>query len=434
MNTVEDRLREALAERAALSSVDPDAWDKAVARSRHRLLPWRWPAWAVKLTPAAGVAAAVAVVIAATMLGGHIGQGAKSPGPASTSPSPSASRPAGMSYLVHEIPPVTPVVSISLFADGHQVRNSLYFGYVPGHAAAGIALCQFNESGTYTGYSACTSGRLAPGTLARSAATDGTGSIRLGVTAAQVTSVTALLPGGKTVHGTVRPVHGISYKVWAVSYQGRYYTVPLPPGQGTGLGKPLKLIDHPVRPDIPITIAAIGPKNVELAAELAQAWQPPFYVPEKAREVWDEPIRSGLARRDPALGPLGLNVGVSLAIGDDVHGLHDLGRPQRALYIGGMGARTRNFYNDLACRFGYPDAARTIQDLYLAGRKKEAEAAVPEDLLVKTSLIGPEGHVRDRLAALVESGVTTLTVRPIAPGHAGRLRLVEQVRKLLGQP
>jgi F420-dependent oxidoreductase-like protein len=236
--------------------------------------------------------------------------------------------------------------------------------------------------------------------------------------------------------GRTREYIEICRQVWRrepVSYQGRYYTVPLPPGEGTGLGKPLKLIDHPVRADIPITIAAIGPRNVELAAELAQAWQPPFYLPEKAHDAWDEPIRAGLARRDPVLGPLGLNVGVSLAIGDDVHGLHDLGRPQRALYIGGMGARTRNFYNDLACRFGYPDAARTIQDLYLSGRKKQAEAAVPEDLLVKTSLIGPEGHVRDRLAALAESGVTTLTVRPIAPDHAGRLRLVEQVGKLLGQ-
>ena len=95
-----------------------------------------------------------------------------------------------------------------------------------------------------------------------------------------------------------------------------------------------------------------------------------------------------------------------------------------------MGARGRNFYNDLASRFGYPEAARQIQDLYLAGRKKEAEAAVPEDLLVKTSLIGPEGHVRDRLSALAESGVTTLTVRPMAPGHAGRLRLVERLRAL----
>ncbi len=236
--------------------------------------------------------------------------------------------------------------------------------------------------------------------------------------------------------GRTREYIEICRQVWRrepVVYQGRYYTVPLPPDQGTGLGKPLKMIDHPVRPGIPVTIAAIGPRNVELAAELAQAWQPPFYVPEKAHEVWDEPIQAGRARRDPALGPLGLNVGVSLAIGDDVDHLHDLGRPQRALYIGGMGARTRNFYNDLACRFGYPDAARTIQDLYLAGKKKEAEAAVPEDLLIKTSLIGTEGHVRERLAALAESGVTTLTVRPIGPDHAGRLHLVEQVRKLLDQ-
>ncbi len=236
--------------------------------------------------------------------------------------------------------------------------------------------------------------------------------------------------------GRTREYIEICRQVWRrepVVYRGRYYTVPLPPDQGTGLGKPLKMIDHPVRPDIPVTIAAIGPRNVELAAELAQAWQPPFYVPEKAHEVWDEPIRAGLARRDPALGPLGLNVGVSLAIGDDVDHLHDLGRPQRALYIGGMGARTRNFYNDLAGRFGYPDAARTIQDLYLAGKKQEAEAAVPEDLLIRTSLIGTEGHVRDRLAALAESGVSTLTVRPIAADHAGRLHLVERVRKLLDQ-
>jgi hypothetical protein len=226
MNTVEDRLREALAERAAQTSVDPDAWDKTMARSRHRLLPWRWPAWAVKLSPVVGVAAALAVIVAATLLGGHIGRGAGTSGSAnaspstrpSSSPSPSTSRPAGLSAAVREIPPVTPFVSISLAADGHQLRDSLWFGYVPGHAIAGIALCQFNVGGFYDGYSACTSGGLATGTLARSAATDGTGWIRLGVAASRATSVTALLPGGKSAHGTVRSVHGLSYKVWAVSY------------------------------------------------------------------------------------------------------------------------------------------------------------------------------------------------------------------------
>jgi F420-dependent oxidoreductase-like protein len=233
--------------------------------------------------------------------------------------------------------------------------------------------------------------------------------------------------------GRTREAIEICRQVWRrepLTYTGRHYTVPLPPGQGTGLGKPLKLVDHPVRDGIPITIAAIGPQNVALAAELADGWQPPFYIAEKAADVWGGPLTAGGARRDPALGPLDVHVGVALAIGEDVHHLHELTRPGRALYIGGMGARGRNFYNDLASRFGYPEAARQIQDLYLAGRKKEAEAAVPEDLLVKTSLIGPEGHVRDRLSALAASGVTTLTVRPLAPDHAGRLRLVERLRAL----
>jgi hypothetical protein len=124
-----------------------------------------------------------------------------------------------MTSAVRQIPPVTPFVSISLRVDGHQMRDSLWFGYVPGHSAAGIALCQYNnEDGFYTGYSGCTFGGLPAGTLARSAATDGTGWIRLGVTAPQVTSVTALLPGGKTAHGTVRSARGISDKIWAVSY------------------------------------------------------------------------------------------------------------------------------------------------------------------------------------------------------------------------
>jgi len=233
--------------------------------------------------------------------------------------------------------------------------------------------------------------------------------------------------------GRTREAIEICRQVWRrepLTYTGRHYTVPLPPGSGTGLGKPLKLVDHPVRDSIPITIAAIGPQNVALAAELADGWQPPFYIPEKAADVWGGPLTACGARRDPALGPLDVHVGVALAIGEDVHHLHELTRPGRALYIGGMGARGRNFYNDLASRFGYPGAARQIQDLYLAGRKKEAEAAVPEDLLVSTSLIGPEGHVRDRLSALAASGVTTLTVRPLAADHAGRLRLVERLRAL----
>jgi F420-dependent oxidoreductase-like protein len=234
--------------------------------------------------------------------------------------------------------------------------------------------------------------------------------------------------------GRTRETIEICRQVWRreqpLVYQGKYYDVPLPEG-GTGLGKPLKMIDHPFRDRIPVTIASIGPRNVELTAEVAEGWVPPFYVPEKAADVWGESLRAGFAKRDAALGTLDLHVGASVAIGDDVGHLRDVDRPQRALYIGGMGARGRNFYNDLASWFGYPEAAARIQDLYLSGKKKEAEAAVPADLLAKTSLIGPEGHVLDRLRALKEAGVTTLTVRPVTQDHASRLRLVEQLRGLI---
>jgi F420-dependent oxidoreductase-like protein len=235
--------------------------------------------------------------------------------------------------------------------------------------------------------------------------------------------------------GRTRETIEICRLVWRreapLEYRGKYYTVPLPSDQGTGLGKPLKLIDHPLRGSIPITIASIGPKNVELTAELAEGWVPPFYVPEKAAAVWGDALAAGSARRDPALGQLDVHVGASVAIGDDVAHLRDADRPQRALYIGGMGARGQNFYNNLASWFGYPEAAARIQDLYLAGKKKEAEAAVPDDLLVKTSLIGPEGHVLERLAALAAAGVTTLTIRPLTSDHAERVQVIEQLRSLI---
>ena len=224
MSTVEDRLREALAERAARSPIDPDAWDKTVAKSRHRLLPWRWSGWTVRLAPAAAVVATIAVVISATLLGTQIGDGASPAGPASanpsTSPSARSSQPPLLASTVRQIPPVTPFVSISLRVDGEQMRDSLWFGYVPGHRAAGIALCQyFAKDGFYTGGSGCAFGGLPKGTLARSVATDGTAWIHVGVVAPQATSVTALLPGGKTAQGTVRSARGVADKIWAVSFQ-----------------------------------------------------------------------------------------------------------------------------------------------------------------------------------------------------------------------
>jgi F420-dependent oxidoreductase-like protein len=233
--------------------------------------------------------------------------------------------------------------------------------------------------------------------------------------------------------GRTREIIDICRKVWRrerLTYEGKYYDLPLPAGQGTGLGKPLKLINHPVRERIPIIIASLGPKNVEMTAELAEGWEPIFYLPEKAGEVWGDALAKGKAKRDPSLGELDVVAQANLAIGDDVEGYLEFGRPMAALYVGGMGAKGKNFYNDLARRYGYEKEAAEIQDLYLDGKKQEAAAKVPYELLQKTSLIGTEGFVRDRLVALKESGVTTLNVTPIASDHAARVKLIEKVRDL----
>ncbi|GAA4094507.1 LLM class F420-dependent oxidoreductase [Actinomadura miaoliensis] len=233
--------------------------------------------------------------------------------------------------------------------------------------------------------------------------------------------------------GRTREVIEICRKVWRrerLEHSGRHYAMPLPEGQGTGLGKPLKIINRPVRADIPVLVAAIGPKNVELTAEIANGWEPIFYVPEKAAEVWGPSLAAGRARRDPALGDLDVVGQAPLAIGDDVDGYLEFGRPMAALYIGGMGAKGKNFYNDLCRRYGWEKEAEEIQDLYLDGKKDEAAAKVPYELLQKMSLIGSEGHVRERLAAMKESGVTTLNVTPIAGDHKGRLALVEKIKEM----
>jgi len=148
--------------------------------------------------------------------------------------------------------------------------------------------------------------------------------------------------------GRTREVVEICRQVWRrerVKYDGKHYQVPLPAERGTGLGKPLQLINHPVREQIPVSIAALGPKNVELTAEIANGWQPIFFYPEKAQAVWGEALAAGQAKRDPELGPLDVMVGTSLAIGDDVEDRLEWLKPQLALYIGGMGAKGRNFYH-----------------------------------------------------------------------------------------
>jgi F420-dependent oxidoreductase-like protein len=233
--------------------------------------------------------------------------------------------------------------------------------------------------------------------------------------------------------GRTREIIEICRMVWRrerLTYDGKYYKLPLPAEQGTGLGKALKLINHPIRERIPIIVASLGPKNVEMTAELAEGWEPIFYLPEKAADVWGASLAAGKAKRATELGELDVVAQATLAIGDDVEGFLEFGRPMAALYIGGMGAKGKNFYNDLARRYGFEKEAEEIQDLYLAGKKDEAAAKIPYELLQKTSLIGTEGFVKDRLAALKASGVTTLNVTPIAGDHEGRLKLVERIKEL----
>jgi len=235
--------------------------------------------------------------------------------------------------------------------------------------------------------------------------------------------------------GRTRETIEICRAVWRrerLTYDGRYYQIPLPAGEGTGLGKALKLINHPVRDRIPIILAAVGPKNTALAAQLCEGWQPIFFFPERAGSIWGAALADGGARRDPSLPPLDVIAQATLAIGDDVADLVDLGRPVLALYVGGMGARGQNFYTKLASDYGYPDEATAIQDAYLDGRKDEAAALVPRSLLEGISLIGTKSQVAERLAAYREAGVTTLNVQPVAATHRERVALIEQIKDLAG--
>jgi F420-dependent oxidoreductase-like protein len=192
-----------------------------------------------------------------------------------------------------------------------------------------------------------------------------------------------------------------------LEHHGEYYDIPV--RGGTGLGKPLKLIVHPLRSKIPIYVAAIGPKNVALAAEIGDGWLPVFFSPHRAG-VFRASLEEGLARRSDGktLADFDIAPTVSVVLGDDVNACRMQLKPHIALYVGGMGARGKNFYNDLACRYGFEEAAKKIQDLYLGGQKNEAIAAVPDELVDEIALCGPRERIKDRLAAWREAGVTTL--------------------------
>ncbi len=272
----------------------------------------------------------------------------------------------------------------------------------------------------------------------------------LAMTAAGVDALSggrAMLGIGASGPQVIEGFHGVAYdapvtrtrevieicrKVWKkerVSYEGKKYQLPLQ--GGTGLGKSLKMITNPVRDEIPITVAALGPKSVEMTAELADGWLPIFYLASKARERWGAALDAGRAKRDPARAPLEVYAGGAVGIGEGLEPLRDMGRGMAALYIGGMGARGKNFYNELFASYGYEKEAAEIQDLYLSGRKPEAAAAIPQSFIDATTLIGPEGFVKERLAELRESGVNCLNVGLVGSDLKARVAQLDSLRNLI---
>jgi F420-dependent oxidoreductase-like protein len=245
----------------------------------------------------------------------------------------------------------------------------------------------------------------------------------LGVSGPQVVEGWHGQPFGKPIAKTreyVEIVRAILRREEPVAYRGEYYQLPYAGPDATGLGRPLKSIVHG-RASLPIYLAAIGPRNVALAAEIADGWIPVFFSPQRMK-MFREWLDEGFRVSGPKPG-FDIMPSAAVVLGSDVDACRAAVKPRLALYVGGMGARDRNFYNELARRYGYDDAARRIQDLYLAGRKAEAEAAVPDALVDEVALCGPRERIRDRLGAWRDAGVTTLMVA----GDADAMRTVAEL-------
>ena len=197
------------------------------------------------------------------------------------------------------------------------------------------------------------------------------------------------------------------------------------------LERGLKLINHPVRSEVPMVIASLGPKNVELTAEIADGWMPTLYSPSKGPETFRAALDAGRAKRSPDLEPLQVIASAAVAITDEPELARTMVKHMLALYLGGMGSREQNFYNHLVQRYGWVDEATAVQDLYLAGKREEAAAAVPDALVDDLAAIGPAGHVKDKLAEFAEAGVDVLMLSLLAFDQPGRLALLEALPTLV---
>jgi len=246
----------------------------------------------------------------------------------------------------------------------------------------------------------------------------------LGVSGPQVVEGWHGTPFGKPLAKTreyVEVVRAILKREKPVEFRGEYYQIPYAGPDATGLGKPLRSILHG-RADLPIYLAAVGPKNVALAAEIADGWIPIFFSARRA-SMFREWLAEGFKARGGTPARFDVMPMVAVVVGEDAAACRAAVKPRLALYVGGMGARGRNFYNDIARRYGYEDAAKRIQDLFLSGKKEEAAAAVPDALVDEVALCGPPARIREQLAEWKSSGVTTIMVS----GDATAVRTMAEV-------
>jgi len=258
-----------------------------------------------------------------------------------------------------------------------------------------------------------------PALIAQTAATvdalsEGRFTLGIGTSGAQVIEGWHGVPFKRPL-GRTRDTVDICRKVWSgdkVTHEGKAVSLPLPADAGTGLGKPLKFMNRIARPDIPIVIASIGPSNVEMTAEIADGWQPIHFVPDRFDRVWGDSLAAGKAKRSPDLGPMSIFGDAQLAIGEtrEVAEAREMARGHVGFYVGGMGAKSKNYYNDLFRRYGWEEEAEKIQDLFLGGQRGEAMAAVPDEYVDSANLIGTEAHIQERLAVYKDVGVTHLTI------------------------
>jgi F420-dependent oxidoreductase-like protein len=239
-------------------------------------------------------------------------------------------------------------------------------------------------------------------------------------------------PWGRT-REYVEVVRQIVAREGRLEHSGEHYTLPLIEGEGvTGQGKALKLNFHPLRSEIPVYLGAIGRKSVELAAEIADGWIPIFFSVDEWESAWGEHIEAGLEKGGRSREDFAVSPSVSVAIDGDLDAARGIVKGGLLLYLGGMGSKKTNFYVDLTHRFGFGEAADEVQSLYLDGKREQAYAAIPDELVEATSMIGTEDEVAERLKRFEKAGVDRMIVSPVQVAPEERLHTLERLADMVG--